>query len=157
MQKYILLLCLALLLANCTVERTECSCLPQPEVLIFGTAYGECLGNCAILYKIEGTRLFADDVDYLTGSFDIKFKTAPLPSEKYQIAKVLLAEFPFQILDENKERFGCPDCADQGAFYLEYRFGETVRRWYIDTNDDAVPAYLAAYTDRIAEVMQALE
>lgn len=157
MKKLILFLGLAIMLTNCTQEHTECSCLPEPEVLIFGTAYGECLGNCAVLYKIEGSKLYEDDVTYLTSSADIKFKTTPLASEKYLMAKVLLAEFPFQILDEDKERFGCPDCADQGTFYLEYRLGDTARHWYIDTNDDAIPAYLVAYTDRIAEIMQALQ
>ncbi|MBK9487878.1 MAG: hypothetical protein IPO07_03120 [Haliscomenobacter sp.] len=60
-------------------------------------------------------------------------------------------------MNEEDEVFGCPDCADQGGFYLEIKQGKSTRSWRIDTNDDQIPAYLSAYTAKVGKVVDELE
>lgn len=125
------------------------------DYLIFGAFYGECGGNCTILYKIEGEQLYTDDVEWGIPD-DIPFQAAPLSSNKYEIAKILIDEFPDELKNASESVFGCPDCADQGGYFIELKDGESIKSWTIDTSESEIPDYLVPYTQKIWEVLLAL-
>lgn len=131
--------------------------VPSPETFdyfIFGTAAGKCTGNCVTLFKLEGQNLYADDdANYLMITQDVPFQTTSLPAKKVALAETLQAQFPANLLEEPDGNVGCPDCYDQGLFYVKIKAGDTVREWRIDR---AVEKY-TAYCDLISTTLEQLK
>jgi hypothetical protein len=78
------------------------------------------------------------------------------PHENYLIAKQLIDQFPDQLIKNQEDTYGCPDCADQGGYYLELRTKKETRTWRIDTRDQDLPAFLLEFQELIEEVILSL-
>lgn len=152
----IIYLSLTFTLTNCKTKPSENPPMQGASALIFGKYHGFCQGDCARLYKMADNQLYADQVKRLIEPDSLIFSSTPMSEKAYQIAERLLADFPQELMKEPEEVIGCPDCADQGGYYLEWRSGDVTRRWRLDTNQTALPAYLAAYTKRIESVLNSL-
>ena len=161
MKKYLLLSVTVLLLLN------GCHWFPDfpwedpktdQDFLIFGEAYGYCIGNCTYLYKIEDKSLFADDIEeaYKIYQPDLAFLSNPMPEEAFEIANSLTYSFPEELWSEEDSVIGIPDAYDQGTILLEARNENESRRWYIDTNEEALPDYLAEYIKEVKQVLEEL-
>ena len=72
------------------------------------------------------------------------------------IPQKLLATFPSDLLNSEKEIYGCPDCADQGGVYLETGKGNETRKWRIDAADLEQSAQILAYKERLYAIMDSL-
>lgn len=162
----ILLMSLVLVLTNCTddITRTdneECDCYYLTEAtdaFVFGRYAGFCMGEqCTNLYQLQNGQLFADDMERLMHPDDLVFLPEPLSEEKYELAKAVLDSLPAALFDEASETIGCPDCADQGGYFIELRTSGETQRWYLDTNKNNLPQYLVDYARQIDEVLAALK
>jgi len=127
------LLFFALLLAfGCKKETKDAG---NFDYFIFGTAYGMCIDNCVTLFKLEGENLFADDnAQYttLSDSENLPFKTTSLPADKVTLAKTLQTQIPINLFNEPNGNVGCPDCYDQGLYFVKIKIGDTIHEWRID-------------------------
>lgn len=124
------------------------------DYFIFGVYFGECTGNCAQLFKLEGQNLYADDnVDYLISPGGLKFQTQSLPSDKVALAEALLAQLPATLLAEEEKLIGCPDCRDQGGYYIKVKEGGDTQEWFIDPDE----AKYAAFCNAIWSTVEQLE
>ncbi len=138
-----------------------CNKEPNPDIpqsfdyFIFGTAAGKCTGNCVTLYKLEGQNLYEDDnANYLMlSSQDIPFQATGLSAEKVALAETLQAQIPANLFNEPDGNIGCPDCYDQGMFYIKIKASDTVREWRIDR---AVEEY-TTYCDLIMTTLDQLK
>ncbi len=157
---------LAFMLTNCAhditrAENEECDCYYLTESdnsFVFGKYFGFCVGaQCTNLYKIQDGRVFSDAMERLMDPDDLVFKAEPLSNEKYQIAKAVLDAFPEELLAETAETIGCPDCADQGGYFIELKTNGETRRWYLDNFKDKLPAYLKTYTAQMDETLAQLQ
>ncbi|MDN5200173.1 hypothetical protein QQ008_02345 [Fulvivirgaceae bacterium BMA10] len=160
MKKTLFLLMIStFLLINISCQEQDCCVSPEKEskidMLIFGKYAGFCMGNCTRLFKIEGNKLFADDVDRGVPD-EVPFQSNPLSDAQYQKAKELISNFPTSLITSSEKTFGCPDCADQGGFYIEVKYDGKIHKWNVDTSEDALPDYLVTYTRNINEVMKSL-
>lgn len=162
----LILLSLAFMLTNCANEITrpeneECDCYyltESDDSFVFGKYFGFCMGEqCTNLYKIQDNQVFADNMERLMHPDDLVFKSEPLSNEKYQVAKAVLDAFPEGLLAETAETIGCPDCADQGGYFIELKTNGETRRWYLDNFKDKLPAYLKTYTAQIDEALAQLQ
>lgn len=125
------------------------------DYLIFGHFYGECLGeSCVRMFKLEDDYLLEDLQDGLKRPYNFETGYRVLPQADFERASVLLDVFPNQLLNEPDTTFGCPDCADQGGLYIEYRRGDTHGIWSIDQDQEEVPTYLHEFTDRVNETIR---
>jgi hypothetical protein len=131
--------------------------LGNVEYFVFGVYYGHCLGNCAHVYKLQGNKLFADKLDRGYPEPGITFESNSRPAADVALAQQLLADFPADLRSEESETIGCPDCADQGGYYLEIKQEGKVSLWRIDTDESRIPKYLSAYTAKIAKILEDLE
>ena len=129
--------------------------LNSNESLIFGKYYFECGGNCVRLFKIENQKLFEDDLDWGLPE-EIPFQPDALENSKFEIAKILIEEFPNELLKDSKRKYGCPDCGDQGGFYIELNAAGDRNVWLIDTWDDEQSQTIINYKNRIAQVLRDL-
>ncbi len=156
MRKIAFLLVLLSGTVACHTTKTEVENTSGEFSLVFGKYHGFCAGDCVSLYKISGEQLFEDDLMRFSGWDTPVFKDTPMSKQRYQQAKVLLDNFSPSLLQTDAETIGCPDCADQGGYYLEWQQGEVLRRWRIDTNENELPNDLVAYTRQITQVLESL-
>jgi len=157
---------LAFTLTNCAhdvtrVENEVCDCFyltESDDSFVFGKYFGFCMGEqCTNLYKIQDGRVFADAMERLMHPDDLVFQSEPLSNEKYQLAKAILDAFPEELLAETAETIGCPDCADQGGYFIELKTNYETRRWYLDNFKDNLPPYLKTYAKQIDEALAELQ
>lgn len=138
-----------LLLTACSKEDVN-----NDDYLIFGQFYGECLGeSCVETYKLTSSELYLeenDSYDKSNMSFD-KLKKA-----EYKKVKDLLKEFPKELMDET-ETIGCPDCVDQGGYYLEYKKDGIKYFWRIDKNKTKCPDYLIPFLNKLDQSLEELK
>lgn len=136
---------LILLLALFSFTFTSCSDeeIIDDTVFIFGSTYGFCVGNCTHLFLYDGTTAYRDNMErYVEPPTFSDISEADIASS----AQLLLDEFPDLLKESSDERYGCPDCADQGTLFLRLQEGDGIRTWYLDTRvQEDWPKELAAY------------
>ncbi len=115
----------------------------ETDYIIFGSSYGMCVGDCSITYLLKSDGLYKSK-DYLKTGNQNSF-TEKLSNEKFEGLKSISSSLPSELINNPKdeETFGCPDCADQGGYYLEIiRKGQKPKIFRIDTNTDQLPEYI---------------
>jgi len=140
-----------ILMVTCCTKRD----LADIEYFTFGTAYGECSGNCAIFFMIKDNNLYPDDFDYYSGT--LSFKNEPLSDEKYNLAKRLVDDFPDYLLKNVDKTFGCPDCADQGGIHIEIKNNGKISSWHIDTSVANQPLEIREYVQNLVSIIESLQ
>ena len=132
-------------------EMDECV---DEQYLIFGEFYGECQGDdCVKTFKLTKTHLYRDTKKQY-GASDFNFKE--MNADLFEKVEGLESHLPLELLNEN-ETIGCPDCLDQGGYYIEFVHEGHVYNWRVDKIRDATPAYLANFLDRIDNSMAAID
>lgn len=148
---YILILLMILLTTSCEKNNLD----PDPT-LVFGEAYGYCVGDCAHFYKINDHQIYKDDIERFWTD-PPTFNPAPLPASDYELAQSLLTNFPEFLIQNPNQTFGCPDCADQGGIYIFYTNGTATYSWRIDTHVDNQPIEIRDYLKQLRDVIAALK
>ncbi len=129
----------------------------ETEYFIFGENYGLCGGDCAFLYKLEDGKLYADEVDRLFNDTNtLTFADEPLAPASYTLGVALQESLPDQLVDNPEDTYGCPDCADQGLIYLEWKTGSNIYKRYLDNAEEELPDWLAEYVQDIKAVLDQL-
>jgi hypothetical protein len=116
--------------------------IPQPnvaEVFIFGSFYGECSGNCATFFKLQGNNLFQENslgyYDY-SNPANIVFDSFSLSTAQSNLAANLLSQIPSSLSEVPNGSIGCPDCADQGGYVIYIKNQGAERYWVIDPQEE---------------------
>lgn len=144
-----------ILYSSCCREDVEQN-ISTESYLIFGHFYGECLGEqCVEIFKLENEKLFEDlDALYPNSQSIYSGEFTELEDNMYQLAKDLVDYIPEELLESTENVFGCPDCADQGGLYIEYKSGILLKHWMIDQSKTGVPGYLHEFMDKVNEKIE---
>ncbi len=141
----------ALLITGCHKETPECKCNQNNDsgdYLVFGSFYGECLGEtCVETFKLTASEVFEDTNDHYPCEAPYNF--VGLTEEKFNQVNGLMARIPDALLAVNDTTFGCPDCVDQGGILIKYSTGGTEKTWKMDMQEDVVPGYLHSFLDSV--------
>lgn len=135
----------------------ECGCVPPPsigdfEYFIFGTAQGMCVGDCAKIFKLEGEKLFADDVTEHLSNENVTFQTTSLPADKVTLAAALSEQIPLSLLSEANGQIGCPDCYDQGTIFVKIKTDGKEQFWFIDPDRAEYAEFCKAVREAVEEM-----
>lgn len=148
MKKILLILSVIGVLISCNID-DENIVLSERNFLIFGHFYGQCYGEgCVETFKLTDKGLFEDNIDDYSGE-ELNFEE--LDNEKFEQVKNLVDFFPNQLLNDDNNVFGCPDCADGGGIFIRYSKNGEVKSWRIDQNKSDVPNYLHNFIDKVNE------
>ena len=123
------------------------------DFLSFGTAYDECIGNCANFFKLAGDKIYPDNTTRYSGEGSVIFKTTALSNDKYLLAKELIDNFPAYLLTTSGQTFGCPDCADQGGIHIELKTKGETKFWHIDIDVTKQPVEIRSYIERMRTIL----
>src|ERR1022692_2696217 len=96
---------------------------PKPTKIIIGFYAGECIGECGTMYQVSAKTIVKDTTTF--------WQTYPDLS-KFVIKRQIVAEkhngcnydgiklnIPLIMLLDPRDSYGCPDCRDQGGYYLQ--------------------------------------
>lgn len=117
----------------------------------FGKYFGMCGGpNCATFYKIKAGEVYPDSLVHFAQQ--LVFSATPLSSPNaLGNASMVLYILPQEMTDHPDTTFGCPDCHDQGGYYIEYQASSTapVKYWHIDPDTAYLSNAMRAYMSRV--------
>lgn len=122
------------------------------DYIIFGSFFGECIGEkCVETYKLANNSLYEDRLDkypdktnFFNGDFEKMDKNV------YNSLDLSKSDFPEELIQtESGNVFGCPDCADGGGLFIEYKVGKSHKFWIIDNMKYQVPEYLHPFMDKV--------
>ena len=146
----ITLILLVTLLISCKKSN-----LGENDYLIFGHFYGECWGErCVETFKLTDIKLFEDTTDSYQYQSPNNGGFVKLSNYKFKLVKDLTDYFPIKLFNESNTVFGCPDCADQGGLYIEYKKNGNIGHWTIDQRTRNVPDYLHKFIDKVNEKIE---
>lgn len=148
MRPFLITILTTLMLFGCS--SSDDISLIDDDYLIFGHFYGECIGEgCIETFKLTSNALYEDTVDSYAGSAPFNFEQ--LENDRFEAVKDLIDFFPSQLISENNDVLGCPDCADGGGIFIEYSKNEIIKSWRIDQSKSNIPTYLHQFVDKVNE------
>lgn len=147
MKNFTLILCLAALhTASCKKSAK------RGDHFIFGSFHSECAGNCASYYMLKDGKVYPDDMSFERDK--LKFKNKSLSQDKFDLAKKLEEEVPAFIINTKESTFGCPDCRDQGGYFLQIKRGANTQTIRIDTDLAEVPNEMRPFVIEMSKVLE---
>lgn len=145
---------------GCEKSGTECCVYPEQfSEFIFGTYYGECIGDdCVQTFKIVDGRIYEDSKDQYLKTAPYEGEWTELDHSLFEKIAYLPNEFPTALFDEAETTLGMPDAGDWGGIYVEVQTEKGNRfHWQIDTMKENLPEYLHAFVDAVMRAMEELE
>jgi len=126
---------------------------PTIEYIVYGVYCGECGGHCAIMFKIDNTRLLIDTTDsYFKNqpqAEKITFKGDSLNKDQFIKAKILKTSIPKLLLNSKDRKFGIPDEYDQCGIFIQFKVDNKLKTFHIDTDLKEVPDEIRGYAQTI--------
>lgn len=156
MKKLLCLLIFAFLsLSACDDATTE---LEQDGYMIFGRYAGFCVGDCFTVFKVTPSDLVEDQTsEHFTGDSYEFVPGRVLSTTELGLAKVLLSKIPQELLLTDKEAYGCPDCADQGGFYISFSLQGVEKSLRLDTRQtDDQSQEILTFKEQLSEVIETI-
>ena len=126
---------------------------PKPKTVIFGFFAGECVSNCGTMYQVSD-KIIARDTTSFWQTFNdltklkVKYQNVSEEDDEGDYNEFKL-DIPLFMLLDPRDRFGCPGCIDQVAYYLQFTFFGITRRFQIDPGHE--PFYFRGLTRDIDE------
>lgn len=124
------------------------------DYLIFGRYAGECFGDdCVRIYKLSQQNVWEDQNHQypVTTSHEEQFDFVQLPNTIFQLVDGLIEQFPDELKEESSDIIGCPDCHDQGGYYIQISQNGSSNQWTIDTEKNVLPTYLHDFVEQLSE------
>ena len=129
----------------------------KDTALIIGTFYGLCFprDSCVDIYKVSADRIYADTTyHYPYDTAGYRFEA--LAKDQFQKVEQLKAIFPRQLVTDTTTKQGCPDCRDQGGYYIALKAADYHKRWLIDKDLEAVSPYLHPFLQKVDTAVRQL-
>lgn len=123
----------------------------KPGRIAYGQFAGECIGNCGTIYEISSKGLYVDTTSFWRsrndlGKFQVKGQRIFEKNKEKDVDSKKIS-IPLIMLIDPRTELGCPDCHDQGGYYLDYTlFG--IRR-YFEIDKESEPLYCVGLTKNI--------
>ncbi len=140
-------------------SKDESIILLESDYFIFGTFYGECIGEgCVEIYKIDNDMLYEDIEDmYPNGGSQETGNYQALSDEKFMEVNEIVSNIPETIWRIDEGTIGCPDCTDGGGVYIEIKKEGTTKVWLIDNFKNNVPETLHDVITKVHNAVDVLQ
>lgn len=113
-----------ILLSIIVIASVLCLIRIKPKVFVYGWFAGECKGSCGIMYQVTEKHICKDTTSYWINSntnepLRLQAQVAIENDHEGDFNNFKL-NIPLVMMIDPRKQFGCPDCADQGGYYLQY-------------------------------------
>lgn len=128
------------------------------EYIVFGNFYGHCYPCENTMYKVTRNELTFDEMENFP-RLDYQFvRDGEKSDSDFNNSVQLLDLLPQALKQTNKEIFGCPDCADQGGYYLEFVSNGKVKKILLDSSDsDDQSQEVVSFKNAMASIIQVIK
>lgn len=128
------------------------------EYMVFGNFHGHCLPCENTMYKVTRSELTFDQMEQFP-RLDYQFaKDGEKSQSDFNNSVQLLDLLPQTLKQTDKEVFGCPDCADQGGYYLEFVINGKVKKILLDSSDsDDQSQEVVNFKNAVASIIQVIK
>jgi hypothetical protein len=126
-----------------------------PEEFVFGKFACFCAGQCMTAYRLADGQLVRGTSK--CSPEELTYESSPLPAAGLTLAEELYKALPAELLSACNQTFGCPDCADQGGYYLSVKKNGSVCFWRLDKPDFNLPPEFHPLAAKIEQTMAGLE
>ncbi len=152
---YTLLLIAGIILITGCNKNTEYNDNPPGNYIMTGYISGFCAVPCSYFYKAQNNQLkMSGAVRYYndTTSFNNTGTTA-----EYNLVQSIEALIPDTLYTLNNQSFGCPNCHDQGGYYLTVSKNNQLYKWQLDPDVvDSSNHFLSAFTLQLRNILTQL-
>ena len=143
---------LAVLLSGCALVGSGGSA-DSPERIRAGESFGFCSGYCNRIVDITPAEIQQFELAHVNSpNLPDRMQTRPIETVRWHRLSALIDPDIFAGLDT---LYGCPDCADGGAEWVELVLDGTTRRVTFEYNRP--PAALAPMADSLRAIRQGFE
>ena len=102
---------------SCSIDSDLLSPQSESDIIIrSGTSYGMCIGYCVRNLDLSGTQATYYMLSYNSDKYPYKTISGEISKIEWN---ALVAEIDDATIQEMKDVYGCPDCADGGAEWVE--------------------------------------
>lgn len=114
---------------NAIISKTQLETEPRIIYIVYGSFCGECVFDCAKLYRHDLigniSTFWTDKTDSYFENSGLKFDTR-MNQESEKISSEFISKIPASILKvkTTKNIYGCPDCNDGCGMYFEFQLAE---------------------------------
>lgn len=128
----------------------------KPARVVIGYFAGECVGNCWAIYEVTTKVLRVDTTSFLQSGDNLQIKGQRFfeQDDEGDFDSFKL-NIPLIMLIDPRTIFGCPDCLDQGGYYLEFTTFGIRRHFKIERDEE--PFYFSSLTVDIAVKIDEIE
>ena len=123
--------------------------------MIYGFYAGECIGECGTMYQVSEKAVIKDTTSFWQtydnfSNFILKHQIV-LQKEDGENFNDFKLNIPLIMLLDPRGRFGCPDCYDQGGYYLQFTIFGLTRHFRIERQQ---PFYYKNLTKDIEDKLE---
>lgn len=109
----------------------------KPKIFVYGGWFaGECKGNCGTMYKVTEKHILKDTTTYwLYNKSDKNLKIEAqqlLENDDEGNYNNFKLNIPLIMILDPRTQFGCPDCTDQGGYYLQFTMLGMTKHFRVD-------------------------
>lgn len=142
-----ILMAAALLASLAACQSPSEPTLTTSETLLLrsGLEFGECWGYCRTELRLDGDSLMLIQRGWRAGEFPDRAFRAPLAPDEWRTLRALFDRDAFLALDTT---YGCPDCADGGAEWVEVQTDALLKRVTFENGEAPQPIERLAGTLR---------
>ncbi|MFY0592409.1 hypothetical protein [Roseivirga sp.] len=130
---------LSLTLLFCLIALNSCENEGFPseaENILFGSFAGHCFGNCFNAFQVDSSKVQSHDAEGHFTFDQYEFQpTRTLDKAAFTEARAIVKGIPSELIDSKIESYGCPDCADQGGYFVFFETDGSRQMVIIDTAD----------------------
>lgn len=152
MKKLSFFLVIWVLMSGCKEEES-----PEVDAFIFGKWNLLCENNCIQIYKLDKGKLYVDNLNSFRESPIITYKSTPLGENYALLAQNLRNTFPESYLfPRGLDFIACPNCAEEGGYYLAFENREGIIWWQIGTIPEIWPEEIKPFMQLLVETIDQL-
>ena len=163
MKKLFVLAVLSILFSSCNKDEEPLLLTEgnnsNADYIVFGDFYGFCAGDqCINIFKITSNALYENTTKEYPSTTEFYPSTyVQLSQEKFEAVKSIYNATPSSLLSIEEGYIGCPDCADGGGIYFEYKKGDIHKHWLIDLVDQDLPEEIKHLVNQVYDATTTLK
>lgn len=138
MKKTLIALLAIFTLSACNKDSPEPAVPDSPDYLVFGRFASGMSSESSQLFRVSLSTFEQDIVTDFFPRLDYEFESEITMSQAdWSNARQLIDLLPQSLIETEFHIYGCPDCADQGGYFLEFGSNGEGKKVLLDINDTA--------------------
>lgn len=104
------------LLTSCAADLFSGAAGGEPLVVRSGTSFGMCVGHCSTVLTVDSREIVFEEISRDAKAYPPRVQRRPISEAEWREVRALASDDAFFALEKS---YGCPDCADGGAEWVE--------------------------------------